>query len=348
MKTIVTFGETMLRLSPSRRGEKINQAKEFLMIPGGSESNVAIALSKLGNNVEFVSRFPDNELSEKILKYLREHGVGTKYILRGGQRIGIYYLEYGIGPRPWDVIYDRTGSAFAEVKQRDFEWQAILKDALWFHSSGITPAVSANASSVLKYALAQARKKHIDISIDLNYRSKLWKWVHNKRDIYKIMSQLCKQAVFINGNQGDFQNALGIGCDINTSDGTKAYSDIARVAFSRFKNARYIAVGLMEHISASEDIWTGIFFVKRGSGFKIFKGPQYHITNIVDRLGVGDSFCGGLIHGILNYKTQYQKIVDFATALSGLKHTILGDASEFNEKDVLKVMEQKGSGSVIR
>lgn len=347
MKRIVTFGETMLRFAPINKGDRIQQAECFLATPGGSESNVAVALSNLGNNAEFVSRFPDNEIAETIVQYLLKHKVETEHISTGGERVGIYYMEYGSSIRPWNILYDRNGSSFSRAKYGDFNWKDILKNACWLHSSGITPAISRDTALLAKRVLDNAAKKGITISIDLNCRNKLWRWARDKKEVSSTMRLLCKNALLITGNDKDFQNTFGIK-PLKSEDALAVYSDIAKKVFSMFRNVKYIGIGYKKNISASEYMWTGILFVRDKKSFKLFKGPDYHITNVVDRLGVGDSFCAGLIHGLLHYKNDCRKIIDFATAMSGLKYTISGDACEVKEKDVLNVLQQKGTGEILR
>jgi 2-dehydro-3-deoxygluconokinase len=348
MKKIVTFGEIMLRISPQDNGKRLIQTNNFRIEPGGSESNVAIALANLGNDVAFLTRLPDNVLKEIILRYLRQYNIDTSYISIGGSRLGIYWTEHGIGPRASKVIYDREKSSFATLEYNDFNWDEIGKDLHWFHTSGISPAVSETVYSVLKKVMADF-KDDINISIDLNYRDTLWNWL--KKDRYAInekMFDLCSTSTLITGNETDFQNALGITSKKNSEDKIGFYHDIAEKTFDKMPKLKYLAVSIRDSISASENIWTGILFYKKNNEIRYSKGVEYRLNNIVDRVGAGDSFTGGIIHGIINNQKDPQKIIDFAVTISGLKHTIKGDASQFSINDVQHALDTKGSGRILR
>jgi len=343
MAKILTFGEIMLRISPLSTGEKVVQADTFRIEPGGSESNVAIALSNLGERVAFLTKLPDNELSEIIYRYLRKYNIDTSYIATGKGRLGVYYTEYGIGPRPSLVTYDRENSTFAQADVTDFDTNKINKDFSWFHTSGVSPAVSRKASETLKKIITKLKKK-IRVSIDLNYRKKLWEWVAEPKSesVKSIMLSLCRRAYLLTANETDFQDVFGF--ESNGDTPQKKYSRIAKNAFEEMPELQYVAISLRESISASENICGGILFLRNGAHFT---GPTFRINNIVDRVGAGDSFTAGIIYGIINNNNP-QYIINFAVALSALKHTVMGDASQFKKSDVEHLLKSGGEGRIIR
>lgn len=335
----------MLRISPLYSGERLSHALFFKIEPGGSESNVAIALSRLGYSCSFITRLPEKSLTEKVLSYLRGFGVDHSHICILGNRIGTYWVERGVGVRPSEVIYDRGGSSFSEISYDDFEWSKIFSKSLWFHTSGITPAVSMSAWQTIKDALNRVQPD-TRISIDLNYRSKLWRWVENKpRDIQRIMWAFCSKAYLLVGNETDFHNALGLGKGAGRT--STEYKEIAFECFQRLPALEYLAVSLRGSISASENNWSGLLFVKRKDDIDAFKGREFHITNIIDRVGTGDSFAAGLIHGILRKDRDFQHMLDFAIGLSALNHTVDGDASQFGEDDVDHFLRNP-AGRIVR
>ncbi|MFC1646294.1 PfkB family carbohydrate kinase [Candidatus Omnitrophota bacterium] len=332
-KKIVSFGEIMLRFSPYIRGENLLQASNFIVQPGGSESNVAIALSNLGQPCSFLTKIPkEGFISRKIISYLRNHSVDTSNIVFGGSRIGTYWTEMGIGPRPYQVFYDRDHSSFCEISFSDLKWNSLKKKYFWFHTSGISAAVSKKSCYTLRKILISS-KSDLITSIDLNYRSKLWRWTgQRKQDIYRIMWDLCSNVALLSGNEADFSDALGF--TIPTTQDIAGYTNIAQECFKRLRNLRYIAISLRKLYSASENDWSGILFVRKGKRFDSYTAHKTRITNIVDRVGTGDSFTAGIIFGLINYKNNFQKTLNFAVALSTLKHSIRGDASIFTACDV--------------
>lgn len=331
-KRIVTFGEIMLRINPCLLSDTISGSSSFVIGPGGSESNVAVALSNLGDNASFVTKIPTGLLSEKVIKYLRSHGVDTSSIAFGGDRLGVYWTEIGVGPRPSQVIYDRKYSAFSELSYSDFNWKAIFKDAGWFHSSGISAAVSDTACKVLKKIFLRDRNR-VNMSIDLNFRGKLWEWAGKKKTrIHRLMREISSGATLITGNETDFYNALGLGPAHYKK--IEDYEGMVRNCFRIMPRVKYIAISLREATSASENIWSGVLFSRKNNKILSFKGPEIKITNIVDRIGTGDSFTAGIIHGIAGGNKDLQSVVDFAVGLSALNHTRIGDTSEFKTADV--------------
>lgn len=341
---ITTFGEIMLRISPSNAAERITQATGYRIEPGGSESNVAIALANLGMNTSFITSLPDNPLGQKVIEHLRQFGVQTDYIIQKGERIGVYYTETGIGPRSSFVIYDRENSSFSQSNYQDYNWELLFEMSKWFHFSGISPAISEEVAELLKTVIDKCSCSY---SVDLNFRAKLWSWLNkDKEKISNLMSALCSKATLIAGNETDFQNIFGIKSLIDNED--NSYEDIASQCFNKFRNAQYIAISNRKSLSASLNNWNGYLFVKNDKNFS-YKGMSYELDDIQDRVGTGDSFVAGIIYGLLNNdKFNYKNVVDFAVSLSALNHTTKGDASRFTEADVLKVINSKGSGRIIR
>lgn len=341
---ISTFGEIMLRINPANARERITQAKSFRIEPGGSESNVAIALSNLGLKTAFITNLPDNQLADIVLQYLRQHGVDTSYINRTNNRIGLYWTETGIGPRNSYVIYDRQDSAFSRSVFDDFRFDEILSKSSWFHFSGISPAVSENIAVLLNILVDNCPCPY---SVDLNFREKLWGWVNKDRSrIDKVMRHLCRKATLIAGNETDFQNYFGI----QATPGSKAeeYTEIAHKSFDLFPAAEYIAISNRSSRSATVNDWTGYLFVRDDHTF-IYKAMDYAIDSIADRVGTGDSFVAGIIFGLFSKdRLGFEKIINFAVSLSALNHTTVGDASFFSETDVWSVLKSSGSGRIIR
>jgi Sugar kinases, ribokinase family len=348
----ITFGEIMLRISPYSNGKRIFQESNFRIEPGGSESNVAVSLSNLGCNVKFITSLPENHLKHIILRYLRQYGIDTDGVVFSGNKLGMYWTENGVSVRPSKVVYDRENSSFFNSKYEDYNWKDIFKDGKWLHTSGINAALNKSLSEILIKILNKAKSEGLINSLDLNHRSSLWNWVQEKLEIHEVYKKLCNHADLIIGNETDFSDCLGIGnntkkgCsqDINISN----YESIMYETFSKFSNLKYIAISLRDSISASENKWQGILAERSDNKIKTFESKEYIITDIVDRIGAGDSFSAGIIFGLNKYPGEYQKIVDFATAFSCLKHTVTGDACEFFEDDVINLINSKGSGRIQR
>lgn len=347
-KKIFTIGEIMLRISPYNQGKRIQQSELFRIVPGGSESNVAICLAQLGHKVGFLTSLPNNYMTALILRYLRQYNVDTLGIhIRKEGRVGLYWTEYGIGPRPAEIIYDRDNSSFSYIRHDDFNLDMINRAGYWIHASGINTALSEKSCSGILSILARI-SIGMRISIDLNYRSKLWGWVkrNDRKKVRTVMEKLCRRAYLITGNENDLQNCFGF-ANLYPDD-IDSYEKAVKSIFNRIRSLRYVAISLRTSHSASDNDWSGVLFVKNGQKINRFVGPCYKITNIVDRVGVGDSFAGGIIHGILRFGDNFQRTVDFATTIGALNHTILGDASQFSNEDVEKVLALKGSGLIIR
>ena len=321
MNKIITFGEIMLRLSPPNQ-LRFGQTKSFDVAYGGGESNVAVSLANYGIETEYVTRLPDNDIGESCLQYLRQYGVGTRFIQRGGNRLGIYFLENGAVMRGSQVIYDRADSSFATISPNSFDWKSIFKDASWFHWTGITPAVSANAAAVCLEAVKTASAMGITISCDLNYRAKLWKWGKTANEVMDQLVSYCDIAI---GNEEDADKVFGIQApETDVTQGRVAadkYQYVCEALAKKYGKLKTISITLRSSVSASHNTWSAVLW---NSG-KIYVGPIYDITHIVDRVGSGDSFMGGLIYSLSTSPLDPQKALDFALAASALKHTIFGD-----------------------
>ena len=336
----------MLRLSPPGY-LRFSQTNSFDVVYGGGESNVAVSLANYGIPVEFVTRIPKSEIGECALMELRKRRVGTSHIVLGGERLGIYFMETGAVNRSSNVVYDRTNSAMAELKSGMINWDKVFNGVSWFHWTGITPAISKNAAVVCLEAVKIASDKGLTISTDLNYRSKLWKHEGNRNE---IMTELTSYSDIILGNEEDTEMHFGIkpeGLDITTQGNemnSEAFLSVCNQMMKKFPKAKKIIITLRGSISASHNSWAGILY----DGKKMYESIQYQITDIVDRIGGGDSFMGGLIYGFLNYPNEDQKALDFAVAASSLKHTIKGDVNLVKVEEVEKLMNGNSSGRVNR
>ena len=346
MKKVVTFGEIMLRLSPPAN-LRLSQANSFDVVYGGGESNVAVSLSNYGVPVEFVTRLPQNDLGECAMMEMRKRGVGTQHIIYGGDRLGIYFLETGAVSRGSKVIYDRAHSAMAEITAGMIDWDSVFEGVGWFHWTGITPAISQGASDACLEAVKIASEKGITVSTDLNYRAKLWKYGKASEPIMTELTSFCD---IILGNEEDAEKHFGIkpeGLDITTQGDqvkAEAFQSVCEQMMKKFPKAKKVITTLRGSISASHNTWAGILY----DGKNIYTSPEYKITHIVDRVGGGDSFMGGLIYGLLQYTEDDQNALNFAVAASCLKHTIKGDANLVTVAEVEKLMSGDASGRVAR
>lgn len=345
MKKVVTFGEIMLRLSPPG-WKRFSQASSFDVIYGGGESNVAVSLANYGVPSTFVTRLPENDLGDCALMELRKRGVNTSQIVRGGERLGIYFLETGAVSRGSKVVYDRAYSSMSTIERGMIDWEHVFQDAGWFHWTGITPAISQGAADACLEAIKTANRLGITVSTDLNYRKKLWKYGKNPMD---VMPELVEGCDVILGNEEDAEKHFGLhpeGVDVThggSVDG-EAYLSVLKQLMKMFPRAKKVITTLRGSISASHNTWSGVLY----DGETLFKAPTYDITHIVDRVGGGDSFMGGLIYGLLNYPDDDQNALNFAVAASCLKHTIFGDANLVKIEEVEKLMSGDASGRVSR
>jgi 2-dehydro-3-deoxygluconokinase len=344
MKKVITFGEIMLRLSPPGF-LRFTQARSFDVIYGGGEANVAASLAQFGMAVDYVTRLPKNDIGEACLQYLRQYGIGTSKIVQGGDRLGIYFLENGAVQRGSKVIYDRANSSLAAIQKGMVDWQAVFNDADWFHWTGITPAVSQGAAEVCLEAVQIAKHMGLTVSCDLNYRKNLWKWGKKASEVMPELVSFCDVAI---GNEEDAEKVFGIKAP--EADVTAGKVDASQYRFvceelaKRFSGLMTIAITLRGSLSASHNTWSGVLWQ---SG-EFFTAPRYDITHIVDRVGGGDAFMGGLIYGLRTYGADYQKALHFAVAASCLKHSIIGDFNQVSVAEVEGIMGGNVSGRVSR
>jgi 2-dehydro-3-deoxygluconokinase len=344
MKKIVTFGEIMLRLNPPGF-LRLGQARSFDVAFGGGEANVSVSLANFGLATDFVTRLPKNDLGDACLANLRSYGVGTTKVIRGGSRIGIYFLENGAVQRGSKVVYDREGSSIATIKKGMLDWETVFADADWFHWTGITPAVSESLCEVCLEGILKARQMGLTVSCDLNYRAKLWKWGKKAGEVMPEMVRHCDIAV---GNEEDADKVFGIKApDVDVGAGrveAEKFGVVAEGLKKAFPNLKLIAITLRGSLSASHNTWSGILY----DGTRLYTGPSFNITDIVDRVGGGDAFVGGLIYGLRTYGDNRQKALDFAVAASCLKHSIVGDFNMVTVEEAEKIMSGEVSGRVSR
>jgi len=348
MKKVVTFGEIMLRLAP-QEFLRFSQASSFDVVYGGGESNVAVSLANFGVPVNFVTRLPKNDIGECALMEMRKRGVNTDHIIIGGDRLGIYFLETGAVSRGSKVVYDRAHSAMSEIKPGMVDWEKAFEGADWFHWTGITPAISQSSADACLEAVQIASKMGLTISTDLNYRAKLWTYCDNsKRE--EIMTELTSYCDIVLGNEEDAEMHFGIkpeGISVQTEGHNvkaEAFLSVCEQMMKKFPRAKKVITTLRGSISASHNTWAGVLF----DGKTLYTSPQYQITDIVDRVGGGDSFMGGLIYGLKQYPNDDQNALNFAVAASCLKHTIKGDANLVTVSEVEKLMGGDASGRVAR
>lgn len=339
-KKVITFGEIMLRLAPQGYYRFV-QADTFGATYGGGEANVAVSLANYGLDVKFVSKLPKHEIGQAAVNAIRKYGVDTSYITRGGDRVGIYFLEKGASQRPSKVVYDRADSAIAKAQSCDFDWETIFDGAKWFHFTGITPALNDQVAAICLEACKAAKKAGVTISCDLNYRNKLW----SKEKAGKVMAEICEYVDVCIANEEDAADVFGIksqGTDVTTGKVNKeGYKDVAKQLADRFHFSK-VAITLRESISANENNWSAMLYENGNYYFS----KKYNL-NIVDRVGGGDSFGAGLIYSSLS-DFEPQATIEFAVAASALKHSIEGDLNMVSVDEVLKLAGGDGSGRVQR
>lgn len=345
MSKVVTFGEIMVRLgAPDYL--KLIQTNRFDVSYAGSEANVAVSLANYGINTDYITCLPDNPIAERCIMDLRGHKVGVDHIQRSGKRMGILYLETGSNARPSKVYYDREDSSIATVKLGSFDWKNILNDADWFHWTGITPALSANVATECLKAIQIANELGVTVSCDINYRGNLWKYGKSAEE---VMPELVAGSDIILGNEEDCEKVFGI--KPKDFDATKTYGNIDQSSFlsicqqimERFPRCKKMVVTLRGAINANHNTWGGALY----DGKKLLESQRYDITDIVDRVGGGDSFMGGLIFGLLHYHDDYTAL-EFATAASCLKHSIKGDYNWVTVSEVENIINGDLSGRVKR
>lgn len=340
MAKIVTLGEVMLRLSTPGHSRFI-QADSFDVVYGGGEANVAVSCANYGHQAYYVTKLPEHEIGQAAVNALRKYGVRTDYIARGGERVGIYYLESGSAMRPSKVIYDRAHSAIAEALPEDFDFDAVMEGADWFHWSGITPAISDKAAELTRLACEAAKRHGVTVSVDLNFRKKLW----TKEKAQSVMRPLMKYVDVCIGNEEDAELCLGFKPDADVAGGktdAEGYKSIFKAMAQEF-GFKYVVSTLRESFSASHNGWKAMIY----DGVDFYESKRYDIFPIVDRVGGGDSFSGGLIHALLTKDTK-EDALEFAVAASALKHTISGDFNMVSAQEVEALAGGDASGRVQR
>ena len=340
MSKIITLGEIMLRLSPEGC-KRFVQVDSFDVIWGGGEANVAVSCANYGHDAYFVSKLPKHEIGQSAVNALRRYGVHTDHIARGGDRVGIYYCETGASMRPSKVIYDRAGSAIAEADTADFDFDAIMEGADWFHWSGITPAISDKAAELTRLACEAAKRHGVTVSVDLNFRKKLW----TKEKAQSIMRPLMQYVDVCIGNEEDAELCLGFKPDADVEGGNtdaEGYKGIFEQMMKEF-GFKYVVSTLRESFSATHNGWKAMIY----DGKEFYQSKRYDINPIIDRVGGGDSFSGGLIHGLLTKPNQGEAL-EFAVAASALKQTINGDFNLVTVEEVEALAKGNSNGRVQR
>ena len=342
MSEFISFGEIMLRLKTPAH-ERFFQSPSFEATFGGGEANVAVALSNYGLDAGFVSALPDNDIGESALRELRRFGVDTSSVVRSGDRVGIYYLETGANQRPSKVVYDRAGSSICMAAPDSFDWERVFAGAKWLHITGITPALSASAAELSLQAVTEAKKRGVTVSCDFNFRGKLWKY---GKTAPEVMAELVRYVDVGIANEEDCQKSLGITVDVDVESGdldTAKYEALSAKVLQEYPDMSAIAITLRESHSADRNGWSAC--LRDADGFRLSR--HYELTDIVDRVGGGDSFASALIYGLNAYDDRQQSL-EFAVAASCLKHSISGDFNRVSVAEVKNLMGGDGSGRVQR
>jgi len=344
LPTVATFGEILVRLATPHH-LRLEQAHQFEVSFAGSEANVAVSLAQFSVPARFISRLPDNPLATAALRVVRGLGVDTTRVVRGGDRIGVYFVEAGIAQRPSQVLYDRDGSAFATIAPGMVNWADALDGCSWFHTSGISPAVSQSAAAVTEEAVAAAKAAGLSVSIDLNHRAKLWQW---GRSAEAVMTGLVSMADVVFCNETDLEAVFGIPVPAATTGNAEvsptAYEPACRALQERFPNVRVVAVTLRGALSASENLWSAVLATEDA----FFTTARFRITPILDRVGTGDAFAGAAISQLVDKPQRYQEALDFAVAASCLSHSVQGDFNRVSKAEVLRLVKGDTTGRILR
>ena len=339
---IVTFGEIMLRLKAPGH-ERFFQSPMLEATFGGGEANVAVGLSKYGLNASFVTAIPKNIIGESCIAELKKYGVDTSNIIRSGSRLGIYFLEQGANQRPSKVVYDRANSSIAEVDPNDFDWNKIFENTTWFHITGITPAISSSAANLSIEAVKKAKDFGVTVSCDLNFRKNLWKY---GKSAPEVMNEIIKYVDVAIGNEEDCQKSLGVDIKVDVESGkleAESYKKLTDKVLEQYPNLKKIAVTMRESHSADYNGWSAVLNNRND----FFVSKKYEITDIIDRVGSGDTFASGIIYGLNALKDDKQTL-EFAVAASCLKHSIIGDFPLLTAEEVNSLVNGSGSGRVQR
>lgn len=345
-KRIVTFGEVLLRLTPPGC-LRLRQTDRLSAAYGGSEANVAASLANYGLDVEFVTRLPQNEVAEACLGSLRKAGIGTRHVVRGGDRLGIYFLEDGASMRASKVVYDRAGSAFSMIQPGMVDWEKVFADADWFHWSGIVPASSGHAADVCMEAIEAADRMGLTISCDLNFRKNLWKY---GKTALEVMPRMVAKSDVIFGAMSEYKYTLGVedvpfgAVDAGYRLDEEAFLKECRMIESRYPRCRKMFIELRNSLSVNHDILGAVIY----SEGTLKVAPVYDIDHVVDKVGVGDAFVGGMIYGLIAYPGNDQRALEFALAASALKNTVYGDFNQVSVAEVESLMDGNTSGRVSR
>ncbi|NLR94309.1 sugar kinase [Flammeovirga agarivorans] len=332
MKKIVSFGELLIRLS-SPGYQRLQQAKQLNIDFGGAEANVAVSLAQFGDQVSYVTRIPDNDMTVSALRHLNSYGVSTQDVLFGGERMGLYFYENGSNGRASKVVYDRQFSSTATLRRGMINWEKVFEGSDWFHWSGITPAVSEGATDALLEGLEFAQSKGLTISMDFNFRGNLWKW---GKTAGEVMPELMQFNHVMSGTHPDVDVLAGdIDDYLFKVEGDKI--------MTQYPNCKIVVFTSRGVVSASHNTWSGALY----DGEKVYRSQKYDITHIVDRVGGGDSFMAALIYGLRNLK-NHQETIDFAVAASAIKHTIEGDQNVCSKEEVYHFMKTNGTGKIVR
>ena len=344
MAKVVTFGEIMLRLAPPNF-ERPMQSGMFVATFGGGEANVAVSTANYGLPTSYVTVLPPKHpVAGACIAELRRFGIDTSHIVRGPGRMGVYYLEPGANQRPSRVTYDRDGAAVAIAKPGSIDWDAVFSDATWFHITGITPALSQSAADLSLEAVRKAREKGVTVSCDFNYRKNLWNYGKTAQEVMRELVQYVDVGI---ANEEDCQKSLGISLDVDVESGeldAGKYEALCGKVLSQFPDMKVLAITLRESVSASHNGWSAVLSARK----KFHRSRKYQITHIVDRVGGGDSFSGGLIYGLITYPDDPRQALEFAVAASCLKHSVPGDYNRFSVEEVEGLMRGGGSGRVQR
>lgn len=340
MKKIVTFGEILLRLSTDKH-LRFSQSDSYLATFGGGEFNVAVSLANYGIKTEFVTKLPENELGNCVIQELRKLNVESKNIIKGGNRLGIYFIETGTGIRSSSVIYDRANSAMATLEKGEFNWKELFKECSWFHWSGITPALSQTAAEACLEAIKVAHELGLTISTDLNYRSKLWNYGKHPKD---VMPEMLQYSTIILGDIDTANFMLGLKEENPNYENVATLPQLYNPIFKLCPNLKYIATTLRNSVSASHQRIGGILY----DGKNIIKATTQEVNPVVDRVGTGDAFMGGLIYGFNEVPFDAQRALNFAVAACCLKHTIFGDYNLITITEIEKLLDGDFTGKVLR
>ena len=340
MKKVVTFGEIMLRLAAPGY-ERFTQARSYKATFGGGEANVAVSLANFGIPSEFVTRLPVNDIARACVDEVRSLGVDTSHIVYGGDRLGLYFLETGAVARGSKVIYDRAKSAMAEIRPGMIDWQTVLKDAAWFHWSGITPAISQSAADACMEAVSVANEMGVKVSADLNFRKNLWKY---GKEAAEVLPALVEKSDVLIAGEKDAAIIFGVQPGLVEEDQYARFEAVARRMRDKYPHLQRVVTTFRGAVNANCNTWEAGLY----DGKQLYRSRKYELTHIVDRIGGGDSFMAGLIYGWLNFGQDEQQTLDFADAASALKHTIFGDYNLATVDEVKNLMRGDGSGRVSR